>query len=282
MDVRCFDDVSLFAAEAASSLEADPFSSSVIAVQVDGVVRGIRPRGPKDAFWTVRQGARVVGVAMHTPPFNLFVSRMPAEAAEALADVLAGVRRSLPGVGGEKQTVAAFAHAWQERTGHSSSVTVSMRMYRLGELRAPRGVPGQPRPANDDDVELVGSWLRDFHDEAEPHAPGVDGQKLARQRIGAGQLQLWEDDAEVVAMAAFSNAVAGVSRVGPVYTAPRGRGRGYGSAVTAEATSAAKRGGAAEVVLYTNLSNPTSNAIYQAIGYVADHDAEQRIFQPDR
>jgi hypothetical protein len=40
------------------------------------------------------------------------------------------------------------------------------------------------------------------------------------------------------------------------------------------------RRGAAQVVLYTDLSNPTSNAIYQAIGYRADHAAEECSFHP--
>lgn len=48
--------------------------------------------------------------------------------------------------------------------------------------------------------------------------------------------------------------------------------------MTAEATAAAVRAGAAHVVLYTDLANPTSNSIYQAIGYRPDHDAEERTF----
>jgi predicted GNAT family acetyltransferase len=66
--------------------------------------------------------------------------------------------------------------------------------------------------------------------------------------------------------------------VGPVYTPPARRGRGFGSAVTADATAAAIAAGADHVVLYTDLSNPTSNAIYQTIGYRVDHDAEERSF----
>jgi predicted GNAT family acetyltransferase len=81
-------------------------------------------------------------------------------------------------------------------------------------------------------------------------------------------------------VAGFSNAVGGVSRVGPVYTPPGRRRKGYGAAVTAEATAAAINAGARHVVLYTDLANPTSNAIYQTIGYRADHDAQERTFHP--
>jgi predicted GNAT family acetyltransferase len=61
-----------------------------------------------------------------------------------------------------------------------------------------------------------------------------------------------------------------------VYTPPAYRRRGYGAAVTAHATAAALAAGAEHVVLYTDLSNPTSNSIYQKIGFVPDHEAEER------
>ena len=79
-----------------------------------------------------------------------------------------------------------------------------------------------------------------------------------------------------MALAGRSAPAGGVARIGPVYTPPARRRRGYGSAVTARATQAALQAGANDVVLYTDLSNPTSNAIYQSIGYVADHDSQER------
>ena len=108
--------------------------------------------------------------------------------------------------------------------------------------------------------------------------PAKDWVTLANQRVAAGQFQLWEHDDQVVSMAGFSEPVAGVARVGPVYTPPAHRNRGYGTAVTATASAAALSGGATHIVLYTDLSNPTSNAIYQTIGYHPHHDAEERTF----
>jgi predicted GNAT family acetyltransferase len=61
--------------------------------------------------------------------------------------------------------------------------------------------------------------------------------------------------------------VAGVARIGPVYTPPEHRRRGYGAAVTAAASRAACGGTAPEVVLFTDLGNPTSNKIYTEIGF---------------
>lgn len=278
MDVRAFNDPGLFAGEAAAYFDVDPLSSSVVSVWVAGVMSGMRPQRPEDTYWTLVDGGRVVGVAMCTPPHNLFVARMPEEAAAALAATLAGDSRKLPGISGELRTVDAFAAAWTARTGQGSTSVVSMRMYRLEQLIVPGAVPGAGRGAGPDDIDLVGDWLRAFHDEAQPHAPTGDWRMLAEQRVTAGQLRLWDHNEEAVSMAAFSDAVAGVSRIGPVYTPPAHRRAGFGAAVTADASAVAMSGGASRVVLYTDLSNPTSNAIYQSIGYRADHDAEERTF----
>ena len=154
-----------------------------------------------------------------------------------------------------------------------------MRMYRLGDLVWPQGVAGgavaavAPR-----DIGLVAGWLAAFHAEAQPHAPVWDWRALAERRVGAGQVHLWLDEDVFVSLAAVSAPAAGVARVGPVYTPPAYRRRGYGAAVTAKATAAGLSAGAERVVLYTDLANATSNSIYQSIGYVPDHDAEERAF----
>jgi predicted GNAT family acetyltransferase len=74
--------------------------------------------------------------------------------------------------------------------------------------------------------------------------------------------------------------VAGQVRVGPVYTPPRRRGQRFGGAVTAAVSQAARTAGVAEVLLYTDLANPTSNALYQRLGYRPVSDSVQLIFLP--
>jgi predicted GNAT family acetyltransferase len=68
-------------------------------------------------------------------------------------------------------------------------------------------------------------------------------------------------------MAGTQRSVAGVVRLGPVYTPPAERRRGFGGAVTAAVSQAALVAGATDVVLFTDLANPTSNALYQRLGY---------------
>jgi predicted GNAT family acetyltransferase len=106
-----------------------------------------------------------------------------------------------------------------------------------------------------------------------------DYQSVAVTRVAAGEVELWWSGGEPVSMAAVSAPAAGVSRIGPVYTPPAMRRRGFASAVTAAAAGLAQAGGAREIVLYADLSNQTANAIYQAIGFCPDHHALELRFE---
>jgi GNAT superfamily N-acetyltransferase len=64
-----------------------------------------------------------------------------------------------------------------------------------------------------------------------------------------------------------TRAVGRMVRIGPVCTPPPLRGRGYAGGATAAVSQAALDTGATQVVLYTDLANPTSNALYERLGY---------------
>jgi predicted GNAT family acetyltransferase len=68
-------------------------------------------------------------------------------------------------------------------------------------------------------------------------------------------------------MAGATRLEAGMVRIMAVYTPPETRGRGYAGAVTTEVSQAALDAGAVNVVLFTDVANPTSNALYQRLGY---------------
>ncbi len=114
------------------------------------------------------------------------------------------------------------------------------------------------------DRELLESW-------SEASGREVDDlgyrARVADERLSYGGLTLREVDGDPVAMAGVTRTVAGVTRVGPVYTPPDQRKRGYGGAVTAAVSQAALAAGAQEAVLFTDLANPTSNALYPRLGH---------------
>jgi predicted GNAT family acetyltransferase len=142
-------------------------------------------------------------------------------------------------------------------------------------------VPGVFRIADLHDIALLARWHRDFATTTRPEGwrHAEDPTEHVARRLATGQAQvLWEVGGEPVAMAAASKPIAAMSRIGPVWTPPHRRGRGYGSAVTAAASRWAMAAGASDVVLFTDLANPVSNSIYPKIGYRPVYDAVEVTF----
>jgi hypothetical protein len=146
---------------------------------------------------------------------------------------------------------------------------MAQRIYRLSELRPVTGVSGRPRAATEKDRSLLIDWVRAFRDEVLPEdakAPPPEATVDARLGHGAGAFMLWEDG-EPVSLAGWGGETPNGVRVGPVYTPPEHRRRGYASAVTAAVSAERLGAGRSFCFLYTDLANPTSNRIYTNIGY---------------
>ncbi len=274
MLIELVDDPAVFARRAQRFLASEPFTANVISVVAARAIAGDERSTPGDTWILLTDDdGTVVGAGMANSPYNLFLPRLPEGAAALIADRLHAEGRALPGVTGEAATAQAFADRWQALHGVDSALQIAHRTYRLRELLPPVGVDGAARRAREDEVAIVAQHLDAFHDEALPHDPRVDATELAGQRIAAGEIWLWTVDEEVGALAAHGRPAAGVSRIGPVYTLPTHRRRGFGAGATAAAVDGALDAGARYVMLYADRANSTSNALYQRLGFVPDHDA---------
>ncbi len=237
------------------------------------------------SFGVVTDAAeRVVAATMRTPPFNLVLSEVDDPAAiDLLAENLAGER--LPGVSGPKEVVARFAERWSALTELRTRIDLSERIFRLDRLVPPaRAASGSPRLAEPRDRELVARWLVAFGEEATPGQPTqAEPIALADRWIAREYrtLYLWEDDGQVVCMVGAGGETPNGVRVGPVYTPPELRGRGYATTLTAAVSQDQLDRGHRFVTLFTDLANPTSNRIYQAIGYRPVRDVDVVAFEPD-
>jgi predicted GNAT family acetyltransferase len=106
-----------------------------------------------------------------------------------------------------------------------------------------------------------------FASETHMGTPPDSPDRVVDPALAAGRLWVW-DDGGPVAMARHTAVVAGVSRVGWVFTPPARRGRGYARACVGH-LSAHLHARHVAVVLYADLANPTSNRLYQRLGYEA-------------
>ena len=242
---------------------------------------------PEQHYWIVEAEDVVVGAALQTPPYNLILPRPLDDA--ALPVLARGIDEDLPGVTAALPEADAFASAWCEERRLRPQVRVAQGIYALEHVVPVTGVPGAMRPALVSDRDLARAWFQAFADEVLEAGGPTDADAEARQnrsidaRLGGGPtsgIALWADGGEVVSLAGFGGDTPHGTRIGPVYTPPARRGCGYASALTAELSAQLLVGGRRFCFLYTDLANPTSNRIYQAIGYVRVCDSVELTFEP--
>jgi uncharacterized protein len=128
-----------------------------------------------------------------------------------------------------------------------------------------------PSPATEADRPLLLRWLVEFSREARQDEQPDEERlaKIVQHRLDADEagFVLWETDGATVSFAGYGGETPSGVRIGPVYTPPELRGRGYGTAVTDAVSAERLAAGRRFCFLYTDLSNPTSNSIYVKIGY---------------
>jgi predicted GNAT family acetyltransferase len=211
----------------------------------------------------VEEDGEIITVALRTPPHNLILSLIPRtdRAPEALALLARDVAQDhpdLPGVLGPS--------AWSEALAHRQGMRE--RIYALTAVRPPAGVPGQMRRATEADRALLERWLAAFAAEALRDDEPLDPREWVARALASPlrTVCLW-DDGQAVSLACAGNPTPNGIRIGPVYTPPELRGRGYASACVAALSQQMLDSGRRFCFLFTDLANPTSNHIYQTIGY---------------
>lgn len=228
----------------------------------------------------VLDGDRVVGAAIRTPPWRVVLSLMDhPDALDRLAEDMAG--QSLPGAVGPVDSVGPFARAWGRESGVRPRLTRHERSFRLEHVRPPRPAPGSMARAQAAEHAVLSAWARAFSDEAMPGGPPQDYDRMADRWIkGEGRTAyLWFAQGRPVSLAGAGGLTPNGIRIGPVYTPPELRGRGYASNLVAQVSQLQLDGGRTFVFLFTDLANPTANKIYQAIGYEPVNDIDEWDFR---
>ncbi len=262
-----------FLRRAGPLLAADEARHNLI-LGIAGVLRDRPEVYPEFGLWVVEEAGVPVAAALITAPHNLVLA--DAAGPEALRSLAAAVRQSgrpIPGVLGNRPTVDRFNEAWAPPAGVAPRLCMAQGVFALEKVRPVPPAPGRSRPAERDDRSLILDWLEAFTAEALPGEAWVrERTERGVDRILGGEaaeagIWLWEEDGQAVALVAYGSPTPGGIRLGPVYTPPGRRRRGYATALVAEVSARLLEGGRRRCYLFTDLANPTSNAIYRRIGY---------------
>jgi predicted GNAT family acetyltransferase len=248
---------------------------NVLATVLMGVLDGGRADSGAVFVYGVDDREETQFAALRTPPFPWLSSPLHAGVdAEKLVPIWLRADPEVERVVAVAHTARAIAAAWADHTGGTTRRTMREGMHVLDEVQdPPRAAPGELRLAGAAERSLLVEWMREFVAET-----GIVGATQAESMVDAGLgragLLVWHDG-QPVSMLGVNREVAGVVRIGPVYTPPPQRRRGYAGSAVAAASRRALARGAQRCMLYTDLDNPTSNKIYAEVGYRRSADWEE-------
>jgi predicted GNAT family acetyltransferase len=269
-------DATKFSERAGRFLQAR-IERNILSTVLADVLGGLH--GEPAPLFAYATGAReqVVAAALRTPPRVMLASDIDRHGADALLEVWLEQDPELPGVAGTREATRAIAGAWSERTGGTSRASMRMALHDLTEVRDPPApASGRLREPGADERSLVIGWFEDFARDA--GAQFMPEESMVDARLADGLIFVWDDGAPVC-MVGQNHPSAGVVRIGPVFTPPERRRRGYAGSAVAAASRLALARGARTCILYTDLLNPTSNKIYAEVGYRRVADWEELAFE---
>ncbi len=251
--------------------------ATVLFTVLDGF--GSSPERPPRFAYGVGGGGEVGFAAMRTPPWQLLSSELPPELAPEFMAGWLEFDPEIPGVNGLPRSARGIAAAWAAQTGGTTRCWMREVMHVLERVIEPaRPAPGELRLPRADERERLIEWMVTFEQES-GIGSGDRAADMVDARLRRDGLLLW-DAGGPVTLVGVSPPVAGVVRLGPVYTPPEHRRRGYATSAVAAASRRALDSGAERCMLFTDLSNPTSNKIYAEVGYRRVADWEEHAFEP--
>jgi hypothetical protein len=238
-------------------------------------------------MFLVSTGGEPVAAALITAPYNLIVADTEDEA--AIEALIAGIKTDeleVPGVTGNRPTIERFVAKWDSEAPVAARLLMAQGVFALEQVASIEPTSGSARIAVHEDLELIESWTWDFMMEALPDEPRMaermrDAIKRLLDQETPGAHWLWSHGGQPVSLSTHKAPTGHGIRIGPVYTPPEHRRNGYASSLVAAQSQWLLDNGYDFCFLYTDLANPTSNAIYERIGYRQVAEAAMYGFESD-
>ena len=227
---------------------------------------------------TVSDDNDILITALMTPPHNITLyatyNIINPQAINCLIDGLKDF--NIPGITSEKRLAEYFAAEYTARYGLTYKVYMDQRIYELTEVNPEVKQFGKVRLLEEKDMSFFPYWIEAFiasnvYGNTKMSIP-QDASAYA-YRLSTRNIYILEDNGIPVSMAGFTRRLPSAVGIAYVYTPPYFRRRGYASSCVAQLSQMVLDKGFKRCVLYTDLANPTSNSIYQKIGYRAICDS---------
>jgi len=236
-----------------------------------GVLNGCKTGKYKEGiFLAVVENEKPLLLAVQTPPKNLVLSEDGSkESLKVLVEFLVKEDIKVPGSIGSPDNVKFFIESYGSLVGKEFAPDMVMHIYSVNKVVVPEKIEGKLVFATQDDLEFSTKSLYDFSRESMPETEHLNIEELREKTLKSiqkGKVAIWKVNNKDVAIIVFDN-LEYMGRITNVYTPPEFRKRGYAAAMTAQISQMLLDRGCDSVCLFADATNPTSNGVYQRIGY---------------
>ncbi len=184
-----------------------------------------------------------------------------------LAKELSKVYPDIPGLIGNKEIVQKLAEEIAVLENKKTNVVMKQGVYALQQIKKKWNEDGIFREITNDELPLIEKWIYQFCEDVKLPTTKEEAERTAHTLITNNRLFGLEVDGKLVSVAAKTRPTINNITVNFVYTPKEARKKGYASNCVAALSQRMLDEGYKTTTLYTDLANPTSNKIYQEIGY---------------
>ena len=279
MELKRFDDINKFLQTTRPILLENEVENNLI-LGVSLHIKSNPEKYQEKYLAVISQGNDIRAISICTPPFKLLFwgkAEQCKNEMELLIDDILHSKLEMSGALCLSHHALQLVEIWQDKTGQPFRTGMSERIYKLDKVTFPRTQFGGMRLGTQEDLELICKWMQEFHIEAVPDDPMTDFRDFAKKKIDNEDIVIWEDGEPVSLASKARPTINGIS-INLVYTPMQFRQKGYATALVAHLCQKLLNEGWKFCTLFTDLSNPTSNSIYQKVGFRPICDFQEYYF----
>jgi len=220
-------------------------------------------------YLNITENETILFAAIQTPSRNLIVCGREEGMISYITTLINYFKDEnidIPGINGPAKLVSQLSEAFCESYNWKSKIRYNQVVYQLTEIENNPNLEGNLKIATEDDLPLIGKWMDTFFEESLQISDSEGAKATAKKKISRKEVYLWEK-VSIVAMTCIARHTANGISINYVYTPNHQRKKGYGTKLVAQVSTLMLKKGYKFCTLFADQDNPSTNRIYQRIGY---------------
>jgi uncharacterized protein len=236
-------------------------------------------------FWfSIENKGEIQLAGWRTPPFPFGLWAPEGNwdpALKCFLDYIKEKNKEVPGVVAQKHLADTFATLAKAAFNLKTYFTMEQGLYECREVDQSLMGSGTLRQVKPSELDLLTDWIIAFYIDVLNREPlrSETRERIATE-IESGMYFFYEIEGQPVSTAAFARPMKNGITINMVYTPNQFRRKGYATSCVAQLTQKLLEQRWKFTALYTDLNNPTSNSIYQKIGYRRVGDSAEIRLKP--